>query len=76
MGGALLSLVASTAGAGSAYLPVSEIFPMETRAMGIVSFQAGGTAAGGVFGPLLFARLTESGVPAHPGGRPRGCDLA
>lgn len=44
MGGALLSLVASTAGAGSAYMPVNEIFqvneifPMETRAMAIVSF--------------------------------------
>ncbi|MFG2595591.1 MFS transporter [Streptomyces sp. NPDC048462] len=54
----------ASAGASSAYLTVSEIFPMETRAMAIAFFYAIGTAAGGISGPLVFAELTESGVPA------------
>ncbi|MFE3516715.1 MFS transporter [Streptomyces sp. NPDC059166] len=53
----------ASAGASSAYLTVSEIFPMETRAMAIAFFYAVGTAAGGITGPLVFADLTESGVP-------------
>ncbi|MFF0291468.1 MFS transporter [Streptomyces sp. NPDC005262] len=52
----------ASAGASSAYLTVSEIFPMETRAMAIAFFYAIGTAAGGISGPLLFAGLTQSGV--------------
>jgi MFS family permease len=52
----------ASAGASSAYLTVSEIFPMETRAMAIAFFYAVGTAAGGIAGPLIFADLTESGV--------------
>lgn len=52
----------ASAGASSAYLTVSEIFPMETRAMAIAFFYAIGTAAGGISGPLVFADLTESGV--------------
>ncbi|MFE2039478.1 MFS transporter [Streptomyces sp. NPDC059477] len=52
----------ASAGASSAYLTVSEIFPMETRAMAIAFFYALGTAAGGISGPLLFADLTASGV--------------
>ncbi|QKW10378.1 MFS transporter [Streptomyces sp. NA04227] len=51
----------ASAGASSAYLTVSEIFPMETRAMAIAFFYAIGTAAGGITGPLVFAELTESG---------------
>ncbi|MFJ4922919.1 MFS transporter [Streptomyces sp. NPDC088725] len=51
----------ASAGASSAYLTVSEIFPMETRAMAIAFFYAIGTAAGGISGPLLFADLTGSG---------------
>ncbi|MEV4503759.1 MFS transporter [Streptomyces klenkii] len=51
----------ASAGAASAYLTVSEIFPMETRAMAIAFFYALGTAAGGISGPLLFADLTSSG---------------
>ncbi|WP_340378685.1 MFS transporter [Streptomyces sp. SS7] len=54
----------ASAGASSAYLTVSEIFPMETRAMSIAFFYALGTAAGGISGPLLFADLTESGKVA------------
>ncbi|MFH0245535.1 MFS transporter [Streptomyces sp. HK10] len=54
----------ASAGASSAYLTVSEVFPTETRAMAIAFFYAIGTAAGGISGPLIFARLTESGVVA------------
>ncbi|MFB4276347.1 MFS transporter [Nonomuraea sp. MTCD27] len=56
-------LFVASAGASSAYLTVSEIFPMETRAMAIAFFFAIGTAAGGIAGPLVFASLVETGVP-------------
>ena len=42
-----------------AYLTVSEIFPMETRAMAISFFYAVGTAIGGTIGPLLFGQLIK-----------------
>ena len=51
----------ASAGASSAYLTVSEIFPMETRALAIAFFYAVGTAIGGITGPLLFGKLVESG---------------
>jgi MFS family permease len=51
----------ASAGASAAYLTVSEIFPMETRAMAIAFFYAVGTAAGGIFGPVLFGVLIASG---------------
>ena len=51
----------ASAGASSAYLTVSEVFPMETRAMAIAFFYALGTAAGGISGPLLFAKLIGTG---------------
>ena len=51
----------ASAGASSAYLTVSEVFPMETRAMAISFFYAVGTAIGGISGPLLFGRLIETG---------------
>ncbi|RSN70779.1 MFS transporter [Actinomadura sp. WAC 06369] len=50
----------ASAGASSAYLTVSEIFPMETRAMAIAAFYAVGTGLGGVIGPALFGRLVET----------------
>ncbi|MFC4111206.1 MFS transporter [Nonomuraea zeae] len=56
-------LFVASAGASSAYLTVSEIFPMETRAMAIAFFFAIGTGAGGIAGPLVFASLVETGVP-------------
>jgi MFS family permease len=56
-------LFVASAGASSAYLTVSEIFPMETRAMAIAFFFAIGTAAGGIAGPLIFAKLVATGVP-------------
>ncbi|MEV0360897.1 MFS transporter [Nocardia sp. NPDC050697] len=54
-------LLVASCGASSAYLTVSEIFPMETRAMAIAFFFAVGTAAGGIAGPLVFAELTGEG---------------
>ena len=51
----------ASSGASAAYLTVSEIFPMETRALAIAFFYAVGTAVGGITGPLLFGRLIESG---------------
>ena len=51
----------ASAGAGAAYLTVSELFPMETRALAIAFFYAVGTAIGGISGPLLFGHLINSG---------------
>ncbi|HEY1346848.1 MAG TPA: MFS transporter [Streptosporangiaceae bacterium] len=51
----------ASAGASSAYLTVSEVFPMETRALAIAFFYAIGTAAGGITGPLLFSKLVSTG---------------
>ncbi len=51
----------ASAGASSAYLTVSEIFPLETRAMAIAFFYAIGTAAGGWVAPLLFGALIQTG---------------
>jgi MFS family permease len=51
----------ASAGASSAYLTVSEVFPMETRALAIAFFYAIGTAAGGISGPLLFSALVGTG---------------
>jgi len=52
--------VASSA-ASSAYLTVSELFPLEIRAFAISIFYAIGTLAGGVGAPSLFAKLISSG---------------
>ncbi|HEY2579013.1 MAG TPA: MFS transporter [Streptosporangiaceae bacterium] len=57
-------LFLASAGASAAYLTVSEIFPMETRAMAIAFFYAIGTAAGGIAGPLLFSSLVSTGKVA------------
>ena len=51
----------ASAGASSAYLTVSEVFPMETLALAIAFFYAIGTAAGGISGPLLFSALVSTG---------------
>jgi MFS family permease len=51
----------ASAGASAAYLTVSEIFPMETRALAIAFFYAVGTGIGGITGPLLFGQLINSG---------------
>jgi len=54
----------ASAGASSAYLTVSEVFPLETRAMAIAFFYAIGTLASAV-APLLFAALIQSGKPTN-----------
>jgi hypothetical protein len=51
----------ASSGASAAYLTVSEIFPMEMRALAIAFFFAVGTAIGGITGPLLFGQMIESG---------------
>ena len=51
----------ASAAASSAYLTVSEIFPVEIRAISISLFYAVGTGVGGFFGPALFGALIESG---------------
>jgi MFS family permease len=55
----------ASAGASAAYLTVSEIFPMETRAMAIAFFYATGTIVGGFGRPLLFGALISSGEPGQ-----------
>jgi MFS family permease len=51
----------ASAAASSAYLTVSESFPLEARALGIAFFYAVGTAIGGVAAPSLFGLLIGSG---------------
>jgi MFS family permease len=51
----------ASAAASSAYLTVSETFPLEIRALAIAFFYAIGTGIGGVAGPWLFGRLIDSG---------------
>jgi MFS family permease len=51
----------ASAAASSAYLTVSEIFPLELRALAIAVFYAIGTAAGGIGAPWLFGLLIGSG---------------
>ncbi|MEA2862880.1 MAG: hypothetical protein QOC84_836 [Bradyrhizobium sp.] len=47
--------------ASSAYLTVSENFPLEVRALAIALFYAVGTGIGGVIGPALFGALIDTG---------------
>ncbi len=51
----------ASAAASSAYLTVSETFPLELRALTIAIFYALGTGIGGVFAPWLFGALVETG---------------
>jgi MFS family permease len=52
-----------SAAASSAYLTVSELFPLEIRALAIALFYAVGTGAGGIVGPALFGVLIGTGDP-------------
>ena len=56
----MIFFVASAA-ASSAYLTVSEIFPLEIRALAIAIFYSIGTFTGGVFAPLLFGWIIQTG---------------
>jgi MFS family permease len=51
----------ASAGVSAAYLTVSEVFPMETRALCIAVFYAVGTGIGGIIGPQLFAPMIATG---------------
>jgi MFS family permease len=51
----------ASAAASSAYLTVSETFPLEIRALGIAFFYAVGTGVGGIAGPILFGALIDTG---------------
>jgi MFS family permease len=51
----------ASAAASSAYLTVSEIFPVEMRAVAISLFYAAGTALGGFVGPPLYGAIIEAG---------------
>ena len=51
----------ASAAASSAYLTVSEIFPLEMRAVAISIFYAIGTGVGGFVGPALYGTLIETG---------------
>src|SRR6266704_2730107 len=51
----------ASAAASSAYLTVSETFPLEVRALAIALFYAVGTGIGGIIGPALFGALIDTG---------------
>jgi MFS family permease len=50
----------ASAAASSAYLTVSEIFPLEIRGMAIAVFYACGTLVGGVAAPAFFGYLIQT----------------
>jgi MFS family permease len=55
----VIFFIASSA-ASSAYLTVSEVFPLEIRGLAIAVFYACGTLLGGVSAPLIFGVLIQS----------------
>jgi MFS family permease len=55
----------ASAGASAAYLTVSEIFPLEIRAVAIAFFYAIGSALGGIAGPIIFAAEVGSKKPSQ-----------
>jgi MFS family permease len=66
----------ASAAASSAYLTVSEVFPLEIRAMAIAVFYAVGTGIGGLVAPAIFGALIRSGSrPALFGGYAFGAAL-
>ena len=54
----------ASAAASSAYLTVSETFPLEIRALAIAFFYAVGTGVGGAGGPWLLGALIDTGSRA------------
>jgi MFS family permease len=56
----------ASAGASSAYLTVSEIFPLELRGQAISFFFAISQLAGGVAAPYIFGRLIGEGKDPGP----------
>jgi MFS family permease len=65
LGGFMVVLCATfffaSAAASAGYLTVSEVFPLETRAMAIALFYALATGIGGAVGPVLFGSLLGTG---------------
>jgi MFS family permease len=55
----------ASAAASSAYLTVSELFPVELRGLAIALFYSVGTFAGGLLAPALFGALIQSGSRAR-----------
>jgi MFS family permease len=55
----------ASAAASAAYLTVSEVFPLEVRAMAISVFYAIGTLIGGVAAPAVFGALIQTGSRSH-----------
>jgi MFS family permease len=55
----------ASAAASSAYLTVSEIFPLELRGLAIALFYSTGTALGGPLASWLFGRLIDKGAPIY-----------
>jgi MFS family permease len=51
----------ASAAASAGYLTVSEVFPMEIRAMAIALFYSIATALGGISGPVIFGNLIGTG---------------
>jgi MFS family permease len=60
-----LAFFVASAAASSAYLTVSELFPVELRGMAIALFYAVGTGAGGVAAPAVFGVLVQTGSRVH-----------
>jgi MFS family permease len=60
MAWAIIFFISSSA-ASSAYLTVSEIFPLEIRALAIAVFYAIATLVGGAAAPLIFGWLIGTG---------------
>jgi MFS family permease len=54
----------ASAGASAAYLTVSEIFPLETRAAAIAVVYAVGTLVGGALAPVVYGHLIATKDPA------------
>jgi MFS family permease len=54
----------ASSAASSAYLTVSEIFPLEIRALAIAIFFSVGTSVGGIVAPWFFGFLIDSGSRA------------
>jgi MFS family permease len=52
----------ASSAASSAYLTVSEIFPLEIRALAIAIFYSAGTAVGGIVAPWFFGFLIDTGL--------------
>jgi MFS family permease len=53
----------ASSAASAGYLTVSEVFPLEMRALAIALFYVIGTAVGGLVAPFFFGTLIETGKP-------------